>query len=741
MREQLQTIARYFAPAVLLLSGSGAAYAGPEPTHPWKLEDVLSIPHVTDTALAADGRSLAYILRVANRDIDRTEYELHVTDFLPGGDRVILRSPWIDRLQTIPGRQGWSFLADRGLGVQLYAADETAQITSIVVNPTTVLVGSVDGGEFGYGFAEPVRFGVAYYDWSPDGRRLFYSVLRSQDGKDVVRYDEDVTRLTLYLRRGPAVTARFFVKPEGEAASWIADVPGSDLVGRFSGGMPVWHVDALDFSLQTDNLNTPHVQRYRWRFDEKTVRSLDSEPTLAADDIAGPNGGTLHVERDGPGRRLREHLPDGQILDYGTLDVRLSDRRSPGHWLSPDRAFALVAIRYPLEGRYGLVRIERGGRLRRIETPQSLTHCSFIPSLTTGVCIREGVVTPPQFVRVTTRDGRIEPLQSLSPAHDRITPLREETRDIVNAYGFRARNHILFPRGYVKGRRYPAILVTHSTDADERFGALDFQWHYPVQFFAERGYVVILANEPHISQSAVLEQADADRNICGGATSPAQIRRLGWLNQIESFRGIIDALASDGVVDADHVGIAGYSYGSQIANVAVTQTMLFKAASSGDGGFLEPTTYRTHRCAYKAIYGGAPGDPTARANYAAFAPSYRGQFAQAPILQQIASPWGTMVDLHQALREADVPSQLTLYPGETIASDETHFFHIPSNQMAAMTENIEWFDYWLKGLPPTSGIGIERGKGWQAMREAWQDKAIGSQATNHAKGAPSSPLP
>lgn len=164
MRRQMQTFARCVAPAMLLVS-SEVGHATSELVRPWTLEDVLSIPHVTDTALAADGRSLAYILRVANRGSDRTEYELHVTDFLPGGDRVILRSPWIERLQTIPGRKGWSFLADRGMGVQLYGADEAAEITSIVVNSETLLVGSVDGGEFGYGFTEPVRFGVAYYDW------------------------------------------------------------------------------------------------------------------------------------------------------------------------------------------------------------------------------------------------------------------------------------------------------------------------------------------------------------------------------------------------------------------------------------------------------------------------------------------------------------------------------------------------------------------------------------------------
>ncbi|GLI98034.1 prolyl oligopeptidase family serine peptidase [Sphingobium sp. BS19] len=720
MLDRLQTFARCIAPAILLC-GSGVACATPEPIHPWTLEDVLSIPHVTDTALAADGRTIAYILRVANQAADRTEFELHITDFRSGGDKVVSRSLWMERLQTVPGQKAWSVLADQGAGVQLYRVDGAAQMSSIIVNPETVLVGSVDGGEFGYGFTGPVRFGIAYYDWSPDGRRLFYSQLRQGTEKDGVRHDEDVTRLTLFRRRGPAVTARFFVKEGGKAPIGLADVPPSDRVGRFLGGMPAWHSDALDFSLQTDDLNTPHVARYRWHFGDKTPRRLDDEPTLFSDAIAGPGGGNLFVEGEGVAARLKERQPGGKTRDFGAFNATLSDRRSPGHWLSPNRDFALVAVRYPLEGRYGLVRIERNGGIKRIEVPESLTHCSFAPSVAEGVCIWEGIARAPAFVRVRTGDGKISALQSLSSRHEQITPLKTEVRDLVNAFGFLARNRIIFPREYRTGRRYPAILVTHSTDADDRFGALDLQWDYPVQLFAERGYVVILANEPHASQSALLKKADADRNMCGGETSPAQIQRLGWFNQIESFRSIIDALNSDGVIDADHVGIAGYSYGSQIANVAVTQTKLFKAASSGDGGFLEPAAYRTHRCAYKAIFGGPPGDPAASANYTAFAPSYRARFARAPVLQQIAEPHETAIDFHQALRAANVAAELSLYPGETIASDETHFFHIPSNRLAAMTENVQWFDYWLKDIPPPSGLDGNRRERWEAMRALMPD--------------------
>lgn len=706
----------------------------------WTMDDILAIPIIAGTALAHDGRSLAYILRVANRKENRTEFELHVTNFQPDGDRILARSIWMERLQAIPGRMAWSLLADQGAGVQLYQFRSDGAMTPLLISPETVLVGSADGAEFGYGFTGPVRFGVAAYSWSPDGVRLFYSLLHNEEASSGIRYGEAVTNLTVHRRQGPGVSARFFIKEEARAPIWISDVPGGDRVGRFMGGMPAWHADALDYSLQTDNLNVPHIQRYRWRFFDRKSSPLVEGPALFSDRITGPQGGTLQIERVQQERRLRERRADGRMVDYGVLDATLSDPRSPGHWRSPDGQFTLIAVRFIAEGRYGLIRLDADGQSTRIEVPESLTHCSFVPALTQGICVREGVTRAPSFVRIDVPRGQIQPLQGVSPRHDAIMPLRAETRMLDNAYGFRARSLILYPRNYAPGRRYPALLVTHGTDADERFGAQDIQWHYPVQLLAERGYVIILANEPDRSQSAQMEKAFADRNICGGATPPGEIQRIGWFNQIESFRAILHALDAEGLIDPKHVGIAGYSYGSQIANVAVTQTDMFSAASSGDGGFLEPTIYRTHQCAYRAIYGGPPGDPAAQPNYAALAPSYRARFAQAPILQQIAEPHESAIDFHQALRAASVPSELSLYPGESWASDETHFFHIPSNQLEAMSENMEWFDYWLKGLPPSPGPDGQRIERWDAMRKAMEKSLPGSPSMS-SNGEPNSPRP
>ena len=43
-----------------------------------------------------------------------------------------------------------------------------------------------------------------------------------------------------------------------------------------------------------------------------------------------------------------------------------------------------------------------------------------------------------------------------------------------------------------------------------------------------------------------------------------------------------------------------------MVNVAITQTQIFSAASSGDGGFLEPSGYAGWPASYDPVYGARP---------------------------------------------------------------------------------------------------------------------------------------
>src|SRR3546814_5163132 len=101
------------------------------------------------------------------------------------------------------------------------------------------------------------------------------------------------------------------------------------------------------------------------------------------------------------------------------------------------------------------------------------------------------------------------------------------------------------------------------------------------------------------------------------------MRQLIWLNGVASYEDAVMELVGTGVIDQARVGIAGYSRGSQMVNVTITNSSLFRAASSGDGGYLEPAFYPDVSGSYDAVFGGPPTAPVALMHYRRLSPSLR----------------------------------------------------------------------------------------------------------------------
>lgn len=195
---------------------------------------------------------------------------------------------------------------------------------------------------------------------------------------------------------------------------------------------------------------------------------------------------------------------------------------------------------------------------------------------------------------------------------------------------------------------------------------------------------------------------------------PDKVRQHIWIDGAWSFEDAFREMAAEGLIDIQRVGIAGFSRGSQMVNVSLTQTRLYRAASGGDGSYLEPSLYPNLAHSYQAIYGGSPYGSAARA-YREFAPSLNADKACTPLLQQIVRPRDGAIDLHEAFRVHAIPSQLTLYPGETSVSEESHVFYIPSNRRFAQLENLAWFNYWLKDQRNPDMVFPERLATWDKM--------------------------
>lgn len=707
------------ASAALVAGGMLAPHAvGGESKRVWTLNDQLAVPEARTLAIAADGKSAAYVVRVADRESDQTVAILRHVDLANGTTRELLRARWIDQLNRIPGTTDWSARIDKGDGVQLYRIGANGAVAPIVVHPATAIFGDSEGAVFpGYGHA-PLPTGVRAHSWSPDGQRLFYVVVDAMPKSKAVRYDSEVTAERARRRSPGQARASIYLREPGGEDVLLGTRPQSDLTTFFDRSHVRWEKDEVQYDVMEVGADSQQkVLTMAWTFADRKARLLDPKVERVYWLLPGPRGGRLSSQGNGDARELIETLPGGKTHSYGRFPFAVGDGRAVGGFRSLDGKRAIAGTRTIDDPHFGLAVVEKGA-VRTIGAEHSLNHCDFVSSLDRGACIAQGQAAPPAVVAVDVMRGRIRRVAPVSPIHEEIDPLKIKSRIWVNRHGYKATGYIVWPRGYEKGRRYPAILVTHGTDADDRFANRENQWEYPVQLFAERGYVVLLVNDPSSRQNTDIRAAydawiNETRNL-----PPETLRQLIWLNGVASYEDAVKELVDAGVIDAARVGIAGYSRGSQMVNVTMTNSHVFRAASSGDGGYLEPAFYADVAGSYDAVFGGPPTDPAALVHYRRLSPSLRAAEVCGAILQQVAAPYIPSIDFHTALRKAGVPAQLSLYPGEGAASDETHIFHIPSNRVGAMQENIAWFDYWLLGKRDPGSPFADRYALWDKMGAA-----------------------
>lgn len=723
-RAKRAKVARWSILASLLLAGQLAEAKGETPERRWTLEDIVTAPKVTSLALSSDGSELAYIQRAGDIEKNQTMHIVYRLDLSTGKRTEMVRSGVAMQLEAIEGERAWNVLLDIGEGQQLYRVDAGSKAQLVLASEASVTVGETEGGLFAISFIAPHRVGVLAYDWSPDRKWLWYAALKPGSAKPKVHFDNEVV-LQKQRRRAPvsAVVELRLRSASGEDML-VATRPASDRLAFHYAGTVSWSDDGLRYYVETTSgTQSDKSEAFDLKFGSTTsIPAGDQQGLPSVDFVKGPRGGLLTTDGYGSALDLVETRADGTRQSYGRHPFYLGHPRAAGSWRSADGRRTILGMRTTTHPRYGLALVSSRGA-RAIVTQGSFTQCDFRENLDWGICVEESMTQPPRLVKVEPANGKVSQIIPLSARHEAITPLRVTSHQWKNRSGHTATGFIVWPREYDSGRRYPSILVTHGGDADERFADQDLQWEYPIQLWAERGYVVILANEPSPRQSPELMAAFAQWVSGTGPLSPVEVQRRAWLNVVETFEDVVSQLVLKGIVDSTRVGIAGYSRGSQITNVAITQSEHFKVASSGDGHFLEPAIYPISIRSYGAIFGGPPAGQYLE-HYLRISPSLRADRVCAPVIQQVAGPHAGAIDFHVALRAAGVPAHISMYPGETTATEETHLFHIPSNRLLAMRENLAWFDFWLLGKRDPDAPFSEHFDRWAAMADGFSKNCL-----------------
>jgi dienelactone hydrolase len=679
-------------------------------------------------------RVAAYILKTPALADDRNHYALYKVS--PGrAPTLLVKAAFLRNLEWRPGTMDWTVRADFGGGVQLYEVSEAGLVKPLFAVKPVVLVGGYDGLISG-DETRPRKTGVLSYQWAPDGRHFWYSRVRLRSPGQVKAFShgivyDDATmgglmppdfRRQIHYSRSELHVVDVRTRVDQIVASESAPiVDGFNF--RYSYHSAQW-VDSSVLQYRVLSFPNGYWTDTQWRFDLLSGRARQLRPPFAdlyrvAASMPVPSG-FVTWRKTPAGERLQEVTVTGKVVrDFGPANIRYL---SPGGvffrggmWMDHHDHHWIFAVSRQGGGTAGLVFFPSTAANRRVQNVKdSLNDCAFNTTLTWGICNRESLTLPPELVSISPRTGKVAILARPDARYGDIDALRSVAMHWRNRFGYGNTGYITYPRGYVPGRKYPAIVVTHSTDAVNLFAWDGFQWQFPIQVFAEEGYMVLSVNEPtpppHAAPPPYMKEATG--------SSRAALWYSNFINPMSSLEAAVESLITSGEVNPTEVGICGYSRGEELASFIMTHSRVFQAASFGDDTLYDAGDYWSGlfiRRQYDNLFGGSPFDPRAFPNYLKYSPSARAPDFAGPVLQQDSGYVAhEAVELNELLLEAGIPTEVVSYP------HEAHVFYDPRDRAMAMRRNLDWFNYWLVGRRDPHPVDAGEYASWKEMASRWK---------------------
>jgi dipeptidyl aminopeptidase/acylaminoacyl peptidase len=313
----------------------------------------------------------------------------------------------------------------------------------------------------------------------------------------------------------------------------------------------------------------------------------------------------------------------------------------------------------------------------------ALSSFSFNKDFTTAAFVSGGATSYP--------DVRIAPLASfttgtrLTSFADQIKDWRVGTREVIawkSTDGTSIEGVLHKPADFQLGKRYPLLVVIHGGPTGiSRPVRVQIGGVYPIEQWLAKGVLVL---EPNYRGSAGY----------GSKFRALNVRNLGVGDAWDVLSGV-DFLIARGMVDADKMGVMGWSQGGYIsAFLATHQRQPFKAISVG-AGISNWVTYYVNTDIHpftRQYLRATPWDDPAV--YAKTSPMTTIKQAKTPTLIQHGEfdtrvPIPNAYELYQGLQDQGVPVKLIVYKGFG------HGLNKPKAARAAMEHNLEWFDKYL----------------------------------------------
>ena len=233
------------------------------------------------------------------------------------------------------------------------------------------------------------------------------------------------------------------------------------------------------------------------------------------------------------------------------------------------------------------------------------------------------------------------------------------------------------PEDFNPNKKYPLLIRIHGGPVSQYGVRFNLEW----QVFASNGYVVLAVNP---------------RGSSGRGEEFQKAIFADWGNiDAKDIIAAADFISTKSYIDAENLGIGGWSYGSMLTNYVIASDVRFQAATSGAGisnilsGFGDDHYIREYIDELGTPWENL--DVWMRISY----PFFEADSIITPTLFLVGEkdfnvPLIGSEQMYQALRHNNVDTKLIIYPGEN------HGLSSPTNRIHRMNSYLEWYTRYMK---------------------------------------------
>lgn len=637
----------------------------------WTPDELINIKGVGDVQVSPDGRRVAFTVREAVLEDDKSEFLTHI--WMANADGS-------DAFQFTHGEKSCS-------NPQWSPDSKWLAFTSSRSGKNNIWLIGTRGGE-----AEQltdVKTGAGSYRWSHDGSQIAFTMsdtLTKEEEKnnksknDARVVDANFKMSHLYLI--PVAKDK-----DGRRQHQPLTHGDFSVGGAFGGGFD-WSPDGK--TIVFSHVPTPRVNDWP-KADISTVEVATGEIKPLA---------TTNAAEFGP-----LYSPDGQWIAFSKSD-------DPPSWAFTSRVHLIRATGgepKPLANSYDqqpnvIGWAANGNSILISETFRTVSRLGALPidgstqtwltpenRMVSGANLNatrthlgfssETPVSPPEAFVSSVRNFKpvqISKVQALPDlAIGKTDVVRWQSKDGMEIEGL-----VTYPVGYKTGQKVPLLVIVHGGPTGvfvQRF--IGNRGAYPIAAFASNGYAVLRCNVRG-SSGYGKDFRYANYNDWGGG-------------DYQDIMTGVDHLIAKGVADPERLGVMGWSYGGYMTSWVITQTTRFKAASVGAGvtNLMSFTGTADIPGFIPDYFGGEFWEVFE--NWTSHSAMFNIKGVSTPTLIQHGEndarvPVSQGYELYNALERQGVATKMVTYPRQP------HGIQEPRLLMDAMQRNLDWFDRWIK---------------------------------------------